>query len=211
MKTSISFLKSLVSKEETIKKIEESNADYIHVDVMDGEFVEEKTFGIDEFVGLLQNTKKPLDVHLMMNQENAKRAIEQFAKLSPEFITVHLELPNVTELINQIRQKNIKVGLAINPDTPLEDIFLYLSQIDLILVMSVYPGKGGQQFLTKTKTRLQELKELCQKENVSPLISIDGGINETTIQEVRDFVDIVVSGSFVCMSDNYNDQIKKLK
>lgn len=211
MKTSISFLKSLVSKEDTIKKIEESNANYIHVDAMDGVFVKEKTLGVDEFVELLQNTKKPLDVHLMMNQENAQKAIEQFAKLSPEFITVHLELPLVADLIELIREKNIKVGLAINPDTKIESIIPYLSQIDLLLIMSVYPGKGGQQFLAETKLRLQEVKELCQKKNVFPFISVDGGINNITIQEVKEFVDIVVSGSFVCFGANYNHQIEKLK
>lgn len=211
MKTSISFLKSLVSQEETIKKIEESNADYIHVDVMDGLFVEEKTLKTSDFIALLQNTKKPLDIHLMMVKENAKKAIEEFSKLSPEFITVHIELPHVDELIKQIKEKNIKVGLAINPDTKIVDIIPYLSFIDMVLIMSVYPGKGGQSFLLDTKERLKELKDLCQTRQMSPFVSVDGGINDLTIHDVEGFVDIIVSGSFVCLSDNYNDQIEKLK
>lgn len=202
---SVSYLKSKYSKKETIKLIDQSITDYIHVDLMDGIYVDNKNFTINEVIDDLKDTHKPLDIHLMVNKP--EEYINYLAKLHPEFITFHLDsTDNPLDVIDLIKDYNIKVGIAINPN---EDIYIldnYYNLIDYVLIMSVYPGKGGQEFIPDVlnKVKLLENKEL--------LIGIDGGINSTNINNLRDYkIDIIVSGSFICMSDNYNQQISLLK
>ncbi len=203
MKVSVSFLKYQNSKEETIKKILATSADYIHVDIMDGIFVNEKNDDLDEFISLLKDVNKPLDIHLMVS--NPKEYITKLQILKPLFITIQAEILNPLVYINQIKSYGIKVGLALNPDSKLSLLQNYLKYLDLVLIMSVYPGKGGQQFLKEVIPKIKELKG----ENV--LISVDGGINDETINYVKDDVDICVSGSFICLSDDYEKQIDKLR
>lgn len=203
MKVSVSFLKSLDSKEETIKKIDSSSADYIHVDIMDGIFVKEKNDDLDELISLLKKVNKPLDIHLMVL--NPQKYIEKLKVLKPEFITIQVEILNPLVYLKLIKSYNIKAGLAINPDTKVKMILPYLNYIDLVLVMSVYPGKGGQKFITSVDNKLKEIP------NNKVLISIDGGINDETIKNVRSYIDMCVSGSYVCMNENFDEQIKKLR
>ena len=208
MKVSVSFLKSPYSREITIEKIENSNADYIHVDLMDGKLVERKNFKTEEVLSLLKKKKKPLDIHFMT--EDLEEYIDSFAILKPKYITFHIEAKcDTVKIIEKIKQYHIKVGLAINPDTPLEKIIPFLKKIDLVLIMSVKPGLGGQVFLPSTINRLKEIKKYQKEMNF--MISVDGGINDNTINEVKEYVDMVVSGSFICESEDYQKQINKLK
>ncbi len=203
MKISVSFLKYQNSKAETINKILDTSADYIHVDIMDGLFVSEKNDDLDEFIVLLKNVSKPLDIHLMVL--NPKKYIDKLQILKPEFITIPVEILNPLVYIKQIKNYNIKVGLAINPDTDIKILADYLNFIDLVLVMSVYPGYGGQKFIPSVINKIGNLK------NKNVLINIDGGINDETIKLVKDDIDICVSGSYIVLSDNYEEQIKKLR
>ncbi|MBE6156265.1 MAG: ribulose-phosphate 3-epimerase [Firmicutes bacterium] len=201
----VSYLKSKYEKYETIKLINNSNADLIHVDLMDGLYVENKNFTIEEVLNDLKDTTKPLDIHLMVN--NPEIYIPDLAKLKPFAITFHLDgTSNPLEVIDLIKDYNIKVGIAINPN---EEKFIlddYLDIIDYVLIMSVVPGKGGQMFIKEVLNKVKEL------ENKNLLIGIDGGINESTIIYLKDYkIDIVVSGSYVCMSDNYNKSINILR
>lgn len=205
MKIAVSYLKSKYSKLETIKRIEKSNADFIHVDLMDGLYVENNNFVIEDVLNDLNNCNKLLDIHLMVN--NPEIYIEKLSILKPYMITFHLDSTNNPLLvINLIKKYNIKVGIAINPNEEISILDNYIDLIDYVLIMSVYPGKGGQSFI---KTVLNKVP-LLKKYNL--LLGIDGGINEETIKYLNNYeLDIVISGSFVCMSDNYNEQINKLR
>lgn len=209
MKISVSYLSSYYSKEKTLLKIEESSADYIHVDLMDGGFVPTKNFTIEEVLNLLKKHEKPLDIHLMTFDPIIY--IEDLAALNPEYITFHLEATkDIVKTIEAIRRKNIKVGISIKPETSLLELMPYLSFVDLVLIMSVEPGMGGQVFIPESINRLQELIEIRNKNNLSFLISMDGGINNETIKELSN-LDIAVSGSFICKSNNFEDKIKSLR
>lgn len=202
---SVSYLKSKFSRDETIKKIEESIADMIHVDLMDGLYVSNKNFTILDLLDDLSKVTKPLDVHLMVN--NPEEYLETLIKFEPQIITFHLDsTKNPIEVINKIKENNIKVGVAINPNEDISILNNYISLIDYVLIMSVYPGKGGQEFIPNV---LEKVKML---ENKNILIGIDGGINKDTIKYLKNYkIDIVISGSYVCMSDNYNESINLLK
>lgn len=201
----VSYLKSKFNKEKTIKLIDNSLADFIHVDLMDGIYVENNNFTIDEVINDLKNTNKPLDIHLMVN--NPEIYIYELAKLKPFMITFHLDgTDKPKEVIELIKEYNMKVGIAINPDETIDILNDYYSIIDYVLIMSVYPGKGGQSFIPNV---LEKIKML---ENKNVMIGIDGGINEETIKYLKNYkIDIIISGSYICLSDNYNEQINKLK
>lgn len=208
MKIAVSFLKSKYEKEETIRKIEETSADYIHVDLMDGVFVSNNNINMPQLISLLKDSNKPLDVHLMTDQ--VEPYLNDLNKLNVEYITFHLESSvDILKTIQQIKEKNIKVGLTIKPSTDIHELLPYLSEIDLVLIMSVEPGLGGQKFMTDSIKRLEIVKEY-QKDNHF-VISIDGGINDETIKLVQDKVDMAVSGSFVCESDDFEQKIIQLK
>ena len=209
MEIAVSYLKSQVNKETTIKKIAASIADYIHVDLMDGLFVLENTGSIEDHLSILKNATKPLHVHLMV--ENPHDIITKIASLKPTTIIIHKEIPNFLEEISYIKTLNIKAGLAINPETNIETIFPYLPKLDEVLVMSVHPGRGGQSFLPETIAKLKTLNKQRKDQNLPFKISIDGGINNETASLVKPYVNILISGSYVCMSDDYNKQIAKLK
>lgn len=200
---SVSFLKSKLNKLDTINKIDKSDANYIHVDLMDGIYVENNN--LDNYLDGLENTIKPLDVHIMVDEPI--KYIEDLSKLNTEIITFHLDsCDSPLEVINKIKEYNIKVGIAINPSDNINIIDNYLDLIDYVLVMSVVPGKGGQEFIKDTINKV----ELLQNKNV--LLGIDGGINSETIKYLKNYkVDIYVSGSYICMSDNYNEQINILR
>ena len=208
MKISVSYLSSKKSMRETIRLIEETTADYIHVDLMDGGFVPKKNFTIEEVEELLEKHTKPLDIHLMVFDPIIY--VPSLAKLNPEFITFHLEATkDVVKTIEAIKMQGIKAGITIRPDTDLYELMPYLSLVDLVLIMSVEPGEGGQEFMMSAVDRLQVLMEIRKDNDLSFLTQIDGGINKDTIKLVKD-VDIAVSGSFICNSSNYQERINEL-
>lgn len=211
MKTSISFLKSDYDFYETIDKIEKSNADYIHVDIMDGLFVNNKTRFDKEMLDCLKNSKTKCDVHLMTL--HLKSYIDVFSYINPEFITFELEAStNPKEIIKYIKSKKIKVGIAINPFTEIETILPFINTVDLVLVMSVIPGYGGQNFITSTSQKVEKLYKLRDDYKANFKISVDGGITDKTIKLLnKDCLDIVVSGSYICKSAYFNEQIERIK
>ena len=203
MEISVSILKEKDNIEEAVKKLNKTDCDYIHLDIMDGTFTEESSFEISEFFTI--NTRKKLDVHIM--SKNLDYQVKEALKLNPEMITIHYEAtPYISKYIKLIKSRNIKVGLAINPDTNFEDIKNYINEIDLVLVMSVVPGAGGQKFIESTVDKLKKIDS-----ERSYLVSVDGGINKDTIKNVSKYVDIAVSGSFITNSDDYQKQIDLLR
>ena len=212
MKVGVSFINSDYSIEETIKKIDESDADYIHVDMMDGKFVETENFTIQDIKKMFKNVNKKLDVHLMVCSPN--KYVRELAKVKNiEYLIIHYESHRrPIDVINMIRHTNMKVGIAINPETKVSHIVPMLNHIDEVLVMSVKPGKGGQKFMEDVLYKVETLKELREANNYHYIISIDGGINGDTVKMAKDAgVDMVISGSYVCKSEDYNERIKILR
>ena len=206
MEVSVSILKSNNPNDVTLKLVEETTASSIHIDLMDGDYVLEKNDDLGEVVNLFQNCRKPLEIHLMM-RKNLSYAIDYLAILKPRVIFIPLDIPNLHEYIRQIKDYNIKVGLAIHPDTSISDIKDYLSDISLVLLMTVYPGRGGQKFLESSVERLKSLRDLVGS---NMLVGVDGGINVETVDKVRGYVDFVISGSYICMAQDYQVQIDNL-
>jgi ribulose-phosphate 3-epimerase len=199
---SVSVL-NIKDDKEKIKEVDNLNTDYIHIDIMDGEFVTNKVDMLD-----LPKLKTKRDVHLMVH--DVKKYIDDYKKYNPEFITFHYEANvDIREIINYIRSLDIKVGLSIKPGSKVSDIEEYLDELDLVLVMSVEPGKGGQSFIPESVDKIEELKELREKNNYHYLIEVDGGINKDTCRECVD-ADILVVGSYITMSDNYNERLKSV-
>lgn len=211
MKIAVSYLSSDYKPQETIKLIDKSTADYIHVDLMDGKFVENKNFTIGEVTKLLGQTIKPLDIHLMTI--NPEKYFEALAMLNTEYLTFHVEVSKKPlEVIDKIKNLGIKVGISINPETDIEDIKMYLQLVDQVLVMSVHPGKGGQTFIPEVIQKIDKLIEIRKNNNLSFVINVDGGINSETIKLLNEKeIDMIVSGSFICHSNNFNERIAKLK
>lgn len=208
MKIATSILNSQ-DRVEDVLKLNETNNSYIHIDVMDGEFVSQVQFqNIEEIYRINCVSKYPLDIHLMI--KNPIPYIEQLRNMNIEFITVHLEIEeNIHEIIEKIHKLGYRVGISLKPNTDIKKIEKYLEEIDMILIMSVEPGLGGQKFIESTLGRIQELKELICKTDRNILIEVDGGINDKTIQKLEN-VDIAVVGSYIIKSDNYFKQIENL-
>ena len=194
-----------------IEMLNQSEADYIHFDVMDGVFVPNISFGIPVIQHVNKIATKPLDVHLMI--VNPDKFIEPFVKAGASIITVHYEAcPHLHRTIQLIKSYGIKASVCLNPHTPvalLEDI---ISELDMVLLMSVNPGFGGQAFIENTYKKVKQLKSLIEKNNSDCLIEIDGGVNSETGKLLFDAgVDVLVAGSFVFNSDNPEETISKLK
>ncbi len=203
MKISASFLSIKDNLKENIDLLTKCDIDYLHLDIMDGIFVKNKTWDILEIKNLI-NYNKPLDVHLMVS--DVYKYVDEYKDLNPEFITFHYEVDlDIMDIINYIKKYNIKVGLSIKPNTKVDEIIPYLPYLDLILVMSVEPGEGGQKFIIDSVDKIKKLKEL----KGDYLIEVDGGINDSTISLVKD-VDIAVIGSYIT-SGNYEEKIKSIK
>ena len=209
MKVAVSFLKSIYATSKTIEEINNTDADYLHVDIMDGKLVENTTIQYNDLKDILNNSRTELDVHLMV--ENPIDYILDFKNLNPKYITIHREISkNIDNLIDLIHSFKIGAGISINPNTKVSDIEKYLGRVDNVLIMSVTPGKGGQKFNDQVLPKIYELIKLRKTNNYKYVISIDGGINNTTINRVKD-VDFIISGSYICMSDNYQEKINELR
>lgn len=205
MKVSTSIL-SCKNFDKVVDMLTFTNTDYIHLDFIDNTYVK----GIKIPFRKIKRLKsyKRYDAHLMTSK--VKKWIKKFATLNCEYITFHIEVTkDVDKYLDLIHSFNIKAGLAISPDTDIKLLEPYLDKVDLILVMSVYPGYGGQAFIPETEERLKEVKKLVNKRNIT--ISVDGGINDETIDKVKKSVDMVVSGSYITSSKEYAERIDSLK
>ena len=192
-----------------LKKLNETDTDYIHVDVMDGKFVPNKTMPFSEMKNIYKYTSKRLDVHLMVNDPT--KYINDYATLNTEYITIHEEIDvDIIEILKLIKSYGIKCGLAIKPDTLVSDLVPYLPLLDLVLVMSVEPGAGGQKFIMESEDKIKEVKTLIDTYNLSTKISVDGGINSET-KNYCSLCDILVSGSYIVNSLDFSKQIDSLR
>ncbi len=212
MKVGVSFLTIKEDLETTINKIDESTADYVHVDMMDGMFVPNSNYTPADIKKIFKKTNKKLDVHMMVCSPN--KYVKEFAKMSNvEYLTLHYESHRrPIDVINMIRHTPLKVGIAINPETKVSHIVPLLNHIDQVLVMSVKPGKGGQKFMEDILYKIETLKDIREENGYHYVINVDGGINEETAKMVKEAgADMVVAGSYVCMSDDYNEKIEKLR
>ena len=192
-----------------VKALDKAGADWIHVDVMDGCFVPNLTMGPMVVQGIRPYTKKPLDVHLMVKKPSV--LIPAFVQAGADLITVHLECGEKMEnLIALIKKFHKKVGISIKPKTKVADVIPYLPMIDLVLVMSVEPGFGGQAFMPQALKKIAELKDLIGRKKV--LVEVDGGINDITAPACRlAGVDVLVAGNYILKNKSKSGAIKKLK
>lgn len=208
MKICASTLSLNEPQELELINIDNLDIDYIHIDVMDGIFVENKTEDLEYFYNITKYTHHPKDVHLMVS--DVKKYIDNFSKLNPDFISFHYEASSdVLSVINYIHSLGIKASLAINPTTPISEIVPYLNDLDMVLVMSVEPGRGGQTFIENTVIKLEQLYTLRENNNYKFLIEVDGGINNETIKMCK-YADMFVVGSYIT-KNNYEESIKKLR
>ena len=208
MKVSASFLSSRDLVKD-LKLLDLTDVDYIHLDIMDGKFVSNKTMPYSELKHISKYTSKRLDVHLMV--EDPEKYIPLYASLNTEYIVFHVEVDkDITKLLKMIKQYNIKAGLSIKPNTKVSDLVPYLPYLDMVLVMSVEPGKGGQSFIEESEERIKEVRELLNSYNIPAVINVDGGINDKTVSKCR-LCDIVTSGSYIIGSDNFQQKISSLR
>ncbi len=206
LSTSVLSIKENIK--DNIKKIDSLNTDFIHLDIMDGIFVKNTTWGILEVEDLFKNHIRPIDVHLMV--KDIKGYVDDFSILNPLYITFHYEATKkVDEVIDYIKSKNVKVGIAISPSTDPVVLLPYLSKVDLVLVMSVEPGKGGQSYIPSSTSKINVLKDYRRRKKLNYQIEVDGGINNETIKEAIN-ADIFVVGSYIT-SNNYKDKINEIK
>ena len=196
---------------EDVKKIEEGGADYIHVDVMDGHFVPNISFGASVMKCLNDKTKLPYDIHLMI--ENPDMYIDDFVTPKTEYITVHQEACiHLNRTVQNIKSKGVKAGVSINPATPVSPLECILPDVELVLIMSVNPGFGGQKFIPGSLEMVRELAEIKKRKNLDFAIEIDGGITLENIKEVVEGgVEIAVAGSAVFKAEDVVERVREFK
>ncbi len=193
----------------TLMELDKTDVDFIHVDVMDGKYVQNKTMSFNELKKIGYYTKKRLDVHLMVMKP--LNYIDDYASLNVASMSVHLDIRNnVAEVLERIKEYGIKAGIALNPGDDIDKIIPYLDKIDQILVMSVNPGLPGQTFIEDVLPKIDALRDLINKQNLKITLSVDGGVNLENCAKLNN-VDIIVSGSCITKSDNYQDTITKLR
>lgn len=201
---------------QTLYNLETAGIDYFHIDVMDGEFVTNNT--VDrmleycEYLNSISNL--PLDVHLMV--KDVPNYIDSFLVFEPNIITFHLEAAKDKEeamsWINKIKDNNVRVGISVKPDTKIEEVEEFLPYVHLVLVMTVEPGKGGQELIPKTVEKIHALKQYIDDNHLEVDIEADGGINPETAKDVKQAgAEIIVSGNAIVKSDNYAEVVEKLK
>lgn len=196
--------------EEEIEMVNKSDADWFHLDIMDGVFVPNITFGTPILDVFKKYSEKHLDMHLMI--VNPENYVEKFASLGANTITVHYEAcDNLKDTIKQIKKLNVKAGVAINPDTDVSLLKEFIDQIDLVCLMSVFPGFSGQKFINETYERLKSLKTIISNSNANTIIQIDGGVSLDNAKKLVSIgADILVAGSFVFKSESSKKTIEKL-
>ena len=188
-----------------INRLNNSNVDYIHFDVMDGKFVSNKNITVSELPKLIDNVKKKIDIHFMVS--NPDKYIEKICYYNIEYITIHYEIKNLEDYIDKIKNYGFKVGIAIKPETDIEKIYYLLDKINLVLIMSVEPGKSGQKFID-VSDKINKLKQEIINRKLNVQISVDGGINEEVLTYVKE-ADILVSSSFILSDLDKNVDILK--
>ena len=193
-----------------INRINKSNADLIHIDIMDGVFVERNTYNLFDMKTISNLSNKKLDVHLMV--DNPEKIIDNYILDKTDFISIHVESKcDHFKIFDKLKSNNIKSGIAINPDTDLSILEKYLNYIDMILVMSVYPGKGGQKFIPNTINRLISLRKLLINKSKNIKLSVDGGVDDSISSKlIESGSNILVSGSFLIKSKSLKNSIKSL-
>ena len=195
--------------EDEIRRADNAGADMIHCDVMDGIYVPNISFGFDVIAGIRRVTKLPLDVHMMTVAP--EKYLDRLAEIGADMVTIHHDSrdghPELT--MREIHEHGMKCGLAISPKIPAETVFPYLDEVDMILVMSVEPGFGGQKFIERTYTRLRQLKQRIQAEGSNTRIEVDGGVSRHNAAELyRAGADILVAGSAVFKADDPAEEVR---
>ena len=217
MEVSTSILNIENGKEaEVILNLEKAKTDYFHIDVMDGNFVKKNTYNkmieISSYIKRISNI--PQDVHLMV--DNVKAALDDFIPIEPNVITFHIESckddNEVFEIIKNIKENKIKVGISVKPNTPIKNVYKFLPHVHMCLVMTVEPGKGGQTLISEMIEKISSLKKYIMKNNIDIDIEVDGGINLATCEKVKEAgANILVSGTAILMARNYKNIIDELK
>ena len=196
---------------EEIARVEAAGADWLHLDIMDGHFVPNLTFGPPVVAAIRKISKLPLDVHLMVS--NPAALVEQFAEAGADYLTVHVETePHLHRLVNRIRELGVKPAVTLNPATSVDSLDEILSEVDMVLVMSVNPGFGGQKFIPASLDKIRRLRQKLKRLDRQVLIEVDGGVNqETAPQLIEAGVDVLVAGSAVFGSADMKATIAALK